>query len=165
MSIPIEFYERNKTVKYPYSKMSLLKLIGVHPIMINFAFELANVIDCRLVDGVRTDPEQQKLFIEGKSTRDGIVKKSKHQKKEDGYGYALDILPLPRGVNMYLDDGSEDNIRWAQFDGLCQGLAYKLGITIRTGFKWRSSMMASLERSERDNTLPDGNHVELIIGT
>jgi len=45
MSIPIEFYERNKTVKYPYSKMSLLKLIGVHPLLVNFAFELANVID------------------------------------------------------------------------------------------------------------------------
>ena len=73
------------------------------------------------------------------------------------------MLPLPRGVNMYLDDGSEDNIRWGQFDGLCHGIAYKLGIKIRTGFKWRSNIMDSLARNERDNTFPDGNHVELIL--
>jgi hypothetical protein len=63
---------------------------------------------------------------------------------------------------MYLDDGSEDNIRWGQFDGACHVAAYFLGIRIRTGFKWRDTLMASLERPERDNTLPDGNHIELV---
>jgi hypothetical protein len=64
---------------------------------------------------------------------------------------------------MYLDDGSEDNIRWGQFDGLCHGIAHMLGIQVRTGFKWRATMMESLQRAERENTLPDGNHVELVI--
>lgn len=154
---------RNSKVKYPYSNSSLKKLINVHPSMIDFAFELANVIDCKIVYGIRTDEEQMKLFVDGKSSFDGVTKKSNHQPKEDDFGYALDILPLPKGVNMYLDDGSEDNIRWGQFDGLCHGIAYKLGIKIRTGFKWRSNIMDSLARNERDNTLPDGNHVELII--
>lgn len=154
--------ERNKNVKYKYSKSSLEKLIGVYPKMVDFAFELAQCIDCRLVYGVRTDEEQNKLFKRGRSPKDGYKKKSSHQKKEDGYGYALDILPLPRGVNMYLDDGNEDNIRWGQFDGFCHGIAYKLGIKIRTGFKWRDNMMDSLKRPEKTNTLPDGNHVEFI---
>jgi len=158
-----ELLTRNRHVVYPYSYGSLEKLQGVHPLLIDFAFEIANVIDCRLVYGVRETEEQKRLFAEGKSSKDGVVKKSNHQKKADGYGYALDILPLPVGVNMYLDDGSEDNIRWGQFDGLCHGIAYKLGIKIRTGFKWRASMMESLARAERDNTLPDGNHVELVI--
>lgn len=159
-----QLQERNKHVRYPYSTKSLKKLIGVHPDMIDFAFELANVIDCTLVSGVRTDEEQNELYKARKSSKDGYTKKSNHQTKEDGYGHALDILPLPKGVNMYLDDGKEDNIRWAQFDGLCHGIAYKLGIQVRTGFKWRNNMMDSLQRTERSNTFPDGNHVELYKG-
>lgn len=155
--------EKNKKVKYPYSESSLKKLMGVHPLMVDFAFELANVLDSKLIYGVRLDEEQYELFLAGKSTKDGYENKSAHQKKADGYGYALDILPLPKGVNMYLDDGTEDDLRWAQFDGLCHGIAYKLGITVRTGFKWRNNIMDSLSRPQRDNTLPDGNHVELVL--
>jgi len=155
--------ESNGYVKYPFSQSSLDKLVDVHPSMVAFAFELAQVIDCKIVYGVRTDEEQNKLFKEHRSSKDGYVKKSNHQKKDDGYGYALDILPLPRGVNMYLDDGTEDDLRWAQFDGLCHGIAHKLKMKVRTGFKWRSNMMDSLARAERDNTLPDGNHIELVI--
>lgn len=159
----LELQELNKTVKYPYSQSSLDKLVGVHPDMVRFAMELAQVLDSKLVYGVRTDEEQNILYKQGKSSKDGFIKKSNHQKKSDGYGYALDILPLPKGVNMYLDDGTEDEIRWAQFDGLCHGIAYKLGIKVRTGFKWRDNIMDSLARDEADNTLPDGNHVELVI--
>lgn len=155
--------ELNSKVKYKYSKSSLNRLVGVHPDMIRFAFELANVVDCKLVYGVRTAEEQNKLFKMGRSGMDGYTKKSNHQKKDDGFGYALDILPLPRGVNMYLDDGNEDNIRWGQFDGLCHGIAHMLGIRVKTGFKWRSGMMESLARPEKANSLPDGNHIELIL--
>lgn len=159
----LELQELNKTVKYPYSQSSLDKLVGVHPLMVDFAFELAQVLDSKLVYGVRTDEEQNILYKQGKSSKDGFVKKSNHQKKSDGYGYALDILPLPKGINMYLEDGMEDDLRWAQFDGLCHGIAYKLGIKVRTGFKWRDNIMDSLARPQRDNTFPDGNHVELVI--
>ena len=154
---------KNNLVKYKYSEKSLKKFIGVHPLLVDFAFELANVIDCTIVFGVRSYEEQNALYRLGKSSKDGFHKKSKHQKKTDSYGHALDILPLPRGVNMYLDDGTEDNIRWAQFDGLCHGIAYKLGIKVRTGFKWRDNMMDSLKRTERSNTFPDGNHVEIVL--
>ena len=151
----------NNSAKYKFSRSSLEKLIGVHPNMVDFAFELANVVDCKIIYGVRTDEEQLSLYNEGKSTFDGITKKSSHQIKADGYGHALDILPLPKGVNMYDDKDQENKLRWAEFNGLCYGIAYKLCIKVKTGFKWRSSMMRSLERDERDNTLPDGNHVQL----
>ena len=156
-------HDRNSHVKYPFSESSLAKLDGVHPDLIDFAFTLADVVDCKIVYGVREDEEQHELYLNGRSTFDGYEKKSKHQRNSDGYGHAIDILPLPNGVNMYLDDGSEDNIRWGQFDGACHVIAYFLGIRIRTGFKWRDTLMASLERPERDNTLPDGNHVELVF--
>jgi len=158
-----ELVKRNKKVKYKYSTSSLKILLGVHPKLIDFFFALANIIDLKLVSGVRLDPEQIQMFKEGRSTKNGVTEKSNHQVKKDGYGHAVDALPLPRGVNMYLDDGSEDNIRWGQFDGACHALAHMMGIKIRTGFKWRSDLMSSLARAERDNTLPDGNHVELII--
>jgi len=158
-----ELLARNKTVKYPFSKSSLEKLIGVHPKLVKFVFELANIVDLRLVYGVRSDPEQLELFNEGKSTFDGTTKRSNHQTKKDGYGHAVDMLPLPVGVNMYNDNDEENKLRWAQFDGLCLALAYKLDITIKTGFKWRDNAMSSLQRPEKDNTLPDGNHVELIL--
>lgn len=158
-----ELQKLNKTIKYPYSQSSLDKLVGVHPDMVRFAMELAQVLDSKLVYGVRTDEEQNILYKQGKSSKDGFIKKSNHQKKSDGYGYAIDILPLPRGINMYDDKDLENKLRWAQFDGLCQGIAYKLGIKVRTGFKWRDNMMDSLARNEKDNTLPDGNHVELVI--
>jgi len=45
---------------------------------------------------------------------------------------------------------------------LCHGIAYMLGIKVKTGFKWRDNMMDSLKRPEKANTLPDGNHIELI---
>lgn len=154
--------ERNGYIKYPYSAASLEKLSGVHPGLVDFAFILADIIDCKIVYGVRSDEEQHQLFLDGKSEKDGYANKSNHQKKADGYGHAIDILPLPNGVNMYLDDGKEDDVRWAQFDGCCQTIAYFMGIKIRTGFKWRSGLMASLERPQRDNKLPDGNHVELV---
>lgn len=154
--------EQNSLVKYPYSQKSLDKLTGVHPQLVQFAFILANIVDCTIVSGVRSEAEQAKKYAAGLSSKDGIVNKSAHQPKEDGYGYALDILPLPKGVNMYLDDGSEDNIRWGQFDGLVHGIAYFMGIKLMTGFKWRDDMMSSLERPERANTLPDGNHVQFM---
>lgn len=157
-----ELIERNKTIRYPFSKSSLKKMEGIHPRMIDFAFVLADIIDFKIVYGKRTDMEQHKLFLDGKSSRDGYEKKSDHQAKEDGFAYAFDILPLPEGVNMYLDDGSEDNIRWGQFDGLCHGVAHMMGMEIRTGFKWRNNMMDSLARSERSNSLPDGNHVAFV---
>jgi hypothetical protein len=149
--------------KYPFSKSSVKKLKGIHPDMVRFAYEIAELIDCKIVYGVRTAKEQRKLFNKGRSTFDGIQRKSKHQKKSDGYGYALDILPLPKGVNMYDDKDPENKLRWAQFDGMCHAVAHKLNIKVRTGFKWRSDMMSSLKRKESSNTLPDGNHVELVV--
>ena len=84
------------------------------------------------------------------SSKDVYKEKSTHQVKDDGLCDALDILPLPMGINMYLDDGTEDDLRWAQFDGACHMLASKMGIKIKTGFKWRSNLMDSLARPERD---------------
>ena len=70
---------KNEFIKYPYSKTSLLKLLGLHPSLVSFALSLAKIIDCKIISGVRTDKEQLELFNCKESNFDGIIKKSNHQ--------------------------------------------------------------------------------------
>ena len=56
-------------------------------------------IDFVITEGVRTAKRQQELFKQGKSKCDGIKKKSNHQIKTDGFGWAVDLYPLPINFN------------------------------------------------------------------
>lgn len=82
---------------YKFSKRSLNNLKGVHPLLVKLMFaSITNApIDFVITEGVRTTQRQQELFRQGKSKCDGIKNKSKHQKKADGYGHAVDLYPLP----------------------------------------------------------------------
>lgn len=58
-------------------------------------------VDFTIVEGVRTVERQQELYAQGRSNPkmpivtnvDGVIKKSNHQAKADGYGYAVDLYP------------------------------------------------------------------------
>ena len=82
---------------FKFSQRSLNNLKGVHTLMIKLMkTAIINApIDFVITEGVRTTERQQELFKQGKSKCDGIKNKSKHQKKADGYGYAVDLYPLP----------------------------------------------------------------------
>jgi peptidoglycan L-alanyl-D-glutamate endopeptidase CwlK len=82
---------------FKFSKRSLDNLKGVHPLMVKLMHaSITNApIDFVITEGVRTTERQQELFKQGKSKCDGIKNKSKHQKKADGYGHAVDLYPLP----------------------------------------------------------------------
>lgn len=82
------------------SQASLDKLKGVHPNLINFFKELILISpwDFRILRGVSTPEEQNKLYQQGRTIKgfkvtncDGFRKKSNHQIKYDGLGYAVDI--------------------------------------------------------------------------
>ena len=82
------------------SQASLDKLKGVHPNLINFFKELILISpwDFRILRGVSTPEEQNKLYQQGRTIKgfkvtncDGFRKKSNHQVKYDGLGYAVDI--------------------------------------------------------------------------
>ena len=97
---------------YKLSGRSKLRLLGVHPFL-KLIFELGihdSPYDFAIPQygGVRTIEDQQFLYTIGRTvdvgTRkpvtytDGIRKKSNHQIKKDGYGYAGDIyICLPGG--------------------------------------------------------------------
>ena len=82
------------------SQASLDKLKGVHPNLINFFRELILISpwDFRILRGVSTPEEQNKLYQQGRTIKglkvtncDGFRKKSNHQIKYDGLSYAVDI--------------------------------------------------------------------------
>lgn len=86
--------------KFSFGENSLNKFIGVHPKLVEFMQELIKIspYDFKILAGVRTPEEQNKLYQQGRTTKgpivtkvDGYKQKSNHQPKFDGYGYAIDI--------------------------------------------------------------------------
>jgi peptidoglycan L-alanyl-D-glutamate endopeptidase CwlK len=90
--------------KYKLSNRSLERLEGVHPLLIEVIKEgiAESPFDFGIppFGGLRTVEDQQKLYAKGRTVEvgskpvtyvDGIVKKSNHQAKADGYGWAFDI--------------------------------------------------------------------------
>lgn len=77
-------------------------LKGVHPDLAKVmrAANATSPIPFIIIWGVRLTEEQQKLYAKGRTEAgkivtqcDGVIKKSEHQIKEDGYGHAVDVCP------------------------------------------------------------------------
>jgi len=115
---------------YKFSKRSLDNLKGVHPDMVKLMKEAIKTtpIDFTIIEGVRTTARQLELYKAKKSRCDGIYKKSNHQVKKDGYGYAVDVVPYPVDWN---------NInRFILLSKHIKSVANKLGIKISYGGDW-----------------------------
>ena len=149
--------KQKNTQRYRYSEASLQRLIGVDSLLVDLLFTAANYIDLKIISGYRTPQQQHRLYVQGLSTKDGYIHKSKHQT-----GRAVDVLPLPKiqEPSMY-SSTKENTYRWAYFTGFIQALGLAHGLNIRTGFKWRSSPMQTLSRELSSNTLYDPAHIEI----
>jgi peptidoglycan L-alanyl-D-glutamate endopeptidase CwlK len=84
-------------MKCRFSKRSIDNLKGVHPLLVKLMHACIQdpPVDFTITEGVRTATRQMELYQTGRSKCDGVHKKSNHQKKADGYGYAVDLYPLP----------------------------------------------------------------------
>lgn len=131
---------------YNLSKRSRDRLDGVLPILIEIIEE--GIVDSPYdfgipeYGGLRTTKDQQELYAKGRTdfsthTRpvtyvDGIRKKSNHQAKDDGYGYAFDI---------YIYDHELKRASW-NVDKLSEvaihliKVAQKKGIDLSWGGQW-----------------------------
>lgn len=95
---------------FSFGEQSLKKLEGVHKDLVK-VMKLAitnSPYDFKISNGVRTSAEQYALYCQGRTVLtdkkgnklkkvtncDGITKKSNHQVKADGFGYAVDIALL-----------------------------------------------------------------------
>lgn len=91
------------------------RLDGVHPGLIAAVDQILTVMAILghpmiVTNGVRTDSEQQRLYAQGRTTpgaivthADGVVKKSHHQPKADGYGHAVDCCFLLHGRSSWAE--------------------------------------------------------------
>lgn len=83
-------------VTYSLGIRSRLELSGVHPDLVSVvraAIALTDQ-DFRVHDGVREIEEQRELVERGAS----MTMRSKHLRQPDGYGHAVDLVPLVNGV-------------------------------------------------------------------
>jgi peptidoglycan L-alanyl-D-glutamate endopeptidase CwlK len=111
-----------------FGRQSLSRLEGVHPLLVDWAFELVTIMDCKIVSGVRDLTDQRRLVEVGASrTMDSM-----HLIQEDGYGHALDIAPHP--VDW------DDLKRFYILAGCGIALARKMNIPVRWGGDWDMDM-------------------------
>lgn len=91
---------------FAFSKRSLGNLEGIHPDLVKVMMEAIKTspVDFTITDGVRTTPQQQALYAQGRTKPglivtncDGVKSKSSHQPKADGWGYAVDLYPYYNG--------------------------------------------------------------------
>ncbi len=117
---------------FKFSQRSLDKLQGVHPDIVRVMEEAIKetTIDFGIVQGVRTQAEQDALYEQGRTKPGPIVtwtRKSKHIKQADGYGHAVDIAAFIKG-----------KITWApaMYDDLAvviKGVANRLKVPLKWG--------------------------------
>lgn len=127
-----------------YGKQSMAELDGVHPLLVDWGFELVTVFDHKVISGVRDLTVQRQYVSLGVSqTMD-----SKHLiQPEDGFGHALDLAPYPVDWS--------DTRRFYLMAGYGLMLAIKMNIPIRWGGDW------DRDTQVKDQKFNDLGHFEL----
>ena len=128
-----------------FGNTSLRRMQGVDSQLIKIAMIVVEHWDCTVPQygGFRSVGVQRALYEDGKSKKDGITKKSKHQ-----FGRALDLVPYP--VDW------DDIDRFRAFGGFFLGVAACQGIEVRWGGDWDG------DRTFKDQSFIDLPHFELI---
>ena len=125
-------------------KGSLKTLQGLHPNLVKVITEAIKdtPVDFTCTDGVRTTAEQQALYAKGRTKAggivtkvDGVIKKSNHQIKADGFGHAVDLYPYVDGRVDFNDDGEHLTAIATHI----KATARRLGIKIGWGGDWKGS--------------------------
>lgn len=125
------------------NERSKKNLIGVHPDLVRVIEKASErpPYDFTVTEGVRTVERQQELYAQGRTKQgsivtnvDGVNKKSNHQPKADGYGYAVDLYPHS-GVKGRLE--VNDVPALTKVANHILAVAKSLGVNIEWGGNWR----------------------------
>ena len=109
------------------------ELDGVHPALVAVVKRAWADLesDYELIDGIRTKAEQRNFVRRGVSR----TMKSYHLKQADGFGHAVDIVPLVNGAPKW-----PDNIEpWREIERCMKRAARDLGVPIEWGGDWRNA--------------------------
>ena len=126
---------------YKLSTRSLDTMAGVNPNLVKVIKEAITTspFDFLITQGLRTAKYQNELYQQGRTKRglkvtnaDGYIKKSNHQMKVDGYGYAIDFVILNGKV---LDWDTESKYQAVAKHILEVG--HKLGVNLEWGGNWK----------------------------
>ncbi|EKB56583.1 M15 family metallopeptidase [Bergeyella zoohelcum] len=133
-----------------FSKRSLDNLKGVHPNLVKLMQEAIkdSPVDFTITEGVRTAKAQQEYYSWGRTKKnphtgkmtkvtyaDGVKRKSNHQVKADGYGYAVDLYPF---IDDKVQTRGDDVIpALKEISDHIKATAKRLGINIVWGGDWR----------------------------
>ena len=127
---------------YKFGSRSLNNLKGVHPDMIKLMNESIkdSPHDFTITEGVRTAKRQNELYQQGRTkpgiqvtNRDGYNKKSNHQAKGDGLGYAVDLYSFYDG-KVQVDDDKKLKVIAEHI----KAVAKDLKINIEWGGDWKT---------------------------
>ena len=132
---------------FSFGEQSLKKLEGVHKDLVK-VMKLAitnSPYDFKITNGVRTSAEQYALYCQGRTVLkdkkgnklvivtncDGITKKSNHQARADGFGYAIDIAIInhnnPKEITIYTKVANH-----------ILKIAKEQGVNLEWGGNWKS---------------------------
>lgn len=126
-----------------FSSKSRNNLATCHEDLQKIFNEVIKNYDCSILQGWRSNQEQEELFRENKTKlRSG---QSKHNKRPS---LAVDVTPYP------IDWENKD--RFYHFAGYVKGIADNMGIEIKWGGDWNNN------NSFDDQTFDDLPHFELI---
>ena len=126
---------------YKLSTRSLNTMAGVNPNLVKVIKEAiaTSPFDFMITQGVRSAKYQNELYQQGRTQRglkvtnaDGYIKKSNHQMKVDGFGYAIDFVILNGKV---LDWDTESKYKAVAKHILEVG--HKLGVNLEWGGDWK----------------------------
>ena len=126
---------------YNLSTRSLNTMVGVNPDLVKVIKEAItnSPFDFMITQGVRTAKYQNELYQQGRTKRglkvtnaDGYTRKSNHQIKVDGYGYAIDFVILNGKA---LDWDTESKYQAVAKHILEVG--HKLGVNLEWGGDWK----------------------------
>ena len=125
-----------------YGKRSKKRMEGIDSRLRKVLDELIKIMDVTIIEGVRSDENQQEYFIKGKSKIDGVTKKGQHQK-----GKAVDLAPYPIDW--------EDRDRMHYMGGMLRGIGHMMGYKLRWGGDW------DMDTKVKDNRFDDLVHFEI----
>lgn len=137
---------------FKFGERSLKNLIGVHPNLVRVvtrAIEISTQ-DFSVIEGLRTPERQAELYAQGRTKPGNIVTwtlKSPHLAGPDGFGRAVDLLPVPA-----------DWKTLSKFDAMADAMfraSKELGIPIRWGADWDK------DGNPRERGETDSPHFEL----
>ena len=129
---------------YSFSKSSQIKLSSCHRNLQELFSEVIKVYDCTVIQGWRSNEEQNEYFRTGRSKL-----KAGQSKHNASPSLAVDVVPCPIDWHDYN--------RFYHFSGIVRGIASSLKIPIRWGGDWDS------DNNFKDQTFHDLPHFELLL--